>query len=301
MSDKKKKPPETAPHLSDLFTTGTMIELNFGEGNNLQLWLERPTTLQQDDAMNKAKAKRARLMAAFRDEKSDEHIALEDELVSKATDEVIDELIALDEENFKRQSVSEVLYGPEGSDWGEFGQDYLELLDATQSRLFEIRDFNDGLSEEDQHLAIRIDKDEEIKRLEEQQFKFQREADARKKQLIDDRRKELGRVERAKLVDDLRKARIELEGQLVWFGEYRLRMLYYSVRYPDKKVRRYFDSMDQLLSLPAWVQQQILSEYDVFDAGGEDVKKLASLLNSSDSSELLKGVEEMSMPSGPKA
>ncbi len=300
MADKKVSR-ETVPHLSDLFTTGTLIELSLGGENTIELWLERPSTIQQDDAMNKAKAKRARLMAAYRDEDSDEHVALEGELLGMSKDAIIEELIILEEENFKRQAVSEVLYGPEGSDWGEYGVDYIDLLDATQSRLQEIREFNDGLSEEDEHLAIRIDKDEEVKRLETQARKFQDESDDRKKVLIEKEKGRLGLTELVKLVDDLRKARIDLEGQLVWFQEYRLRMLYYSVRYPKKRTSRYFDNMDQLTSLPAWVQQQILSDYDTFDAGGEDVKKLASLLSSSDSSELLKGVEEMSMPSGPKA
>lgn len=291
---------EKVPHLSDLFETGTLIKLSLGEDAEIELWLEKPATVQQDDAINKAKAKRARVMVAHRDEKSDEFVALDAEMKGMSRDALTDQLLQIKDDDFRKQATSEVLYGDQGTDWGEQGEDYIDLLDAVNQRIIEIREHNDSLTEDDSHLIILAGKDEELLRLEEVSKKFGAEVDERRQVLADGETALLGNAETEELRERVHESRVELDAHLAWFQEYRMRMLYYSVRYPGKHEKRYFDNMDQLMQLPGWVQQALLGQYDEFETGGESTKKLLSLLSSSDLSEPSKELVVTSPPSGPK-
>lgn len=289
---------ERNPHLSDLFETGKEITLNFGE-DKIVLWLEKPATVQQDDAMNRAKAKRARIMNAYRDPSSDLSLSIDAELLSHRRPKLLEQIAQLNEQDFRRQATQEVLHGPEGSDWGENGEDYLDLLAAIEERITEIHDHNEALADEDTHLALGLATDEELSRLEAKADEFSEEVTARVAHLNVQEERRLESLNDSALREMLRERRVELEAELAWYQEYRQRMLYYTVRYPDKHERLYFSNLDQMLNLPAWLQQQLLNLYDQFDQGGEDTKKLLSLLSSSDSSAPSKELVETSEPSGP--
>ena len=292
---------EKNPHISELFETGRLETFDFGEEiGKILIWLEKPSTVQQDDAMTKAKAKRSRLIMAHKDKTSDEYMALEGELQLATDEEALEGMLAVKRDELNRQALNEVLHGESGSDWGESGEDYVALLDAVQQRLDEMEEHNKALTEEDAHLVIIPAEDTEMIRLLEIENRFAAEVKERRDALLATEEARLKGLGYTKLREVYRDTRINLEGELLWFQEYKMWMIYYACRYPEKHEKSYFTNKDQLMQLPSWVQQEILSRYDDFDQGGESTKKLLSQLPSSDSSESSKELAVTSQPSGPK-
>jgi hypothetical protein len=275
-------------HLSEFFKSGELFTLEVPDHSNpdkpfkFELWLQKPNPLQQDAAMKKARAKQARIRQKFRDETSDEYLGLREEVEQLGgVEELVDTLLQLEEAKLRQQAYQEVLYSEEvGSDWGTDGKSYLDLLAAIKDRYDEIMKANESLAEEDKHLAIKFQEDEELLRLNAEEAKFEEETAERTAKLLEIERSRLHGHSTEALRQMLFKRMTDTEAGLAWLQEYRMLMLFNACRRVDNHKRLYFDDLDRIWELPDYVRTQLMDAYNNLDQGLDDIKNSLSLLRS---------------------
>ena len=275
-------------HLKDLFKTGEMVALEFvdpgdpAEIVSVELWLRKPTAAQQQEAMAKAQAKKARKRRALKDEESDDRVALVEELDEMETrEEIIEYLVKYQEPTLRSKAMNDVLYDKDvGSDWGDDGAKYLEVVDAVSQRYQEILAFNDDLAEADKDKRIVADEDEDVLRLSAEQERFETEVEDRLSTYLDEERAKYKGKKLSELRNLLLKERIDVQSGLEWYQEYRTQLLFYALRYPENKKRLYFDSVSDILELPDYVQAKLFAAFDNVERGVDELKNSLSLPHS---------------------
>lgn len=271
---------EKQQHLTEMFRRGKPVTLKYvdpdtSQPGEVELWLSKPSSQQQDQALKVSKAKQVRRQVEFANQDEAEYLAIWQAVDRMSREEVVNALADFHEGELRTQSFNEVLHSEEhGSDWSDEGDSYLGLLEAITQRLQEIAAINDDETSE----RVNPEDDEELQRLSVRQEKFQEEVDERfevlrKGVLVQHKNK---RAETVK--DELIEKRIEQEVGMVWYQEYRTQMLYYSVRYPDSHDKLYFDSPYDVLELPLPMQMQLFREVDDLDQGIESAKNLLTPL-----------------------
>lgn len=287
------KEPKKVPHLKDLFKTGQMATIKVynhdhpDEPLEIQIWMRKPSSSQHEEALTKGRGAQARKRNEFRDKSSDAYVALQEEINSLETKEdVVDKLLAYEEQRLNQQAFNEVLY-PEVDDdeeeeprWGSNGAIYIDLLEGVRARYEEIVAHNAELSPDEPHLRIKLEEDEELVRLNEEQKEFQKEVDEKKEILLERERAKLMAESATTLREKLRKKMVELEVGMAFFQEYKGRLLYFSCRMPEDKSTLYWSSPEDLWEQPQFIQSQILSAYDDLEMGSDDLKNSLSLLPS---------------------
>jgi hypothetical protein len=106
---------------------------------------------------------------------------------------------------------------------------------------------------------------QELRKIQEQ---FETETEAGMEELLQREKAKLNTSTMESLRTKLIAESIKLEGEMAWFQEYRMRMLWSAVRYHDDRKTRYFRHHDDILELPLGVQQKLHSELDLIDRGG---------------------------------
>lgn len=279
------------PHLADLFSTGKIVTVVYPDFPEVEVWVTRPTTQQNQNAQKAARVIRARRYTELTDENSDEAKATELQVNEMTKDELVDALVAREQRNYQTQAYNEVLYAePEqgigeeeertryGRYWGPEGSQYLEILDAQIQRLEEIREHNIEQEAGGGTDIINAVEDEEMVRLNKVTAEFDKQASARVEELVQDERSQVARKPIDKLRRELLSMLIDTECDMLWFETYKNQMLYYAVRYPDDHRQLYFQDVDQLLDLPQVIQMQLHRELDEIDAGAEQTKNLLTPL-----------------------
>lgn len=276
MSEKKRPDPA---HLSSLFTIGTEVTVKDVDGNEYTMWLARPSSVQQEEARERANAKMARYKYEVRDKEGDRYLAIAVALDRLSHDELTDHRVAHQESDLREQAINEVLYGEFGSDWST-DDAYYALIQAITDRFDEISKYNESMRESGSGDRIDLDSDEELNRLVERQDQFTAETESRFQELLEQERAK----HRDKTVDELREEvinlTIDLESKMAWYETYQIRMLYYAVRYIDDHKKFYFESSDDVLEIPSYIRQQLYQSYELLDAGSGDLKNSLSLLRS---------------------
>lgn len=275
---------EKTPHLSDLFKSGQLVKVQVADPEDperdidLELWFQRPTAVQQQEALTKARAKQARLQEKVSDRDSDEFLSIKQSVSELNTiDDLVEALYAFEEGELRQEAYNEVLYNKDvGSDWGEEGEIYLDLLGGIRDRFEEI--VGEGVDDESMKA---VDEDEEIKNLQAVQEKFESEVEAQLEQKATVKRAALANGTAEDLREALIKKLIGVEGGMAWMQEYRIRMLYYTVRYPDNHKKLYFKNPDDIWDLPDSVRDQLQNLWDETDQDLSDLKNSLSLLRSS--------------------
>lgn len=270
-------------HLADLFKVGTLHTVEFDLGDDkfsFDLWIRKPTAEQQGEARAKAQAQSARLKARYRDKESDAYTALWGEITDlESKDGVIDKLLDVDAADRRSKAFNEVMYAEEhGGDWTEAGEDYFGTVTAMTERFEEIDRHNAALPSEDQELRIAPKDDEELQNLQVKFDEFQSQVEERYNQLIAHERAQLDRESEATLREKLVKAFINVESQMAWYQEYRVRMLHYACRYPDDRKRLYFRHRNDILELPVTIQSDLFTALDALTS--TDPKEQAILQSS---------------------
>lgn len=276
--------PQQRMRLQDLFKTGELVSLEFPNPESpddrlqVELWIRRPTAEQQQEAMAKAQAKKARKRRALKEEGSDEHLALMEEVEELETrDELIDQIVRFQEQSLRAQATNEVLYRDDvGSDWGTDGSVYIELIDAVQQRWDEIVRHNEELDPKDYELRIDPQTDEELGKLNAEQERFDAEVQEKFAELLEAEKAKYRGVKIDELREKLASELIDAQSGLEWYAEYRQRLLFYSLRDPDNTKKLYFNSLEEMLSMPDFIQQRLFAEYDRIDRGVDEVKNLLS-------------------------
>lgn len=262
-----KAAPKPAPHLRDLFLRGKEVTLTHPDAGGLVVWVQKPSSIQQEKAARAARAKRARRRAELLDAKTDERLSLVLEVDSLTLDEIADQFMALKRADLHRQAVNEIMFSPDyGSDWGKEGEKYIDLVDALIEKGKELSESQDGATQS-------FDEDPEWVRLNGLQNVFEREVTERAQELMDTAKEELIAT---KAVEDIRadylKRHIDTEGELAWYIEYKTQMIYYATRYVDDHDRLYFASATEVLDMPVPVQSQLMDEYEALVQDAGDLK-----------------------------
>ncbi len=295
MSDTKKAEPKRPPHLSDLFKTGMEIKFDVeieGEDAEIIIWMRKPVTAQHQEAMAKARGKQARIRRQFKDHDSDQFVAMEadvDEM--EDVDMVIDAILRFESQRLRNTAYNEVLYDKEYAPkddegelvWGDDGVDYLALLVGITDRMDEIRDSNEKLSEDDQHLLINLSEDDELIKLSEQQNSFDDVVEERFNVLNEEERQQFVVKKMTELRKIFMKKMIDTETSLGWYEEYRMYMLWFACRMPDDHANHYFHSAADVLQLPPHLLNYLYDQLDILDGNVDSAKNSLSLQLSSSS------------------
>jgi hypothetical protein len=273
-------------HLSELFRTGKIVALEVADPDDdsstikVDVWMRKPHPSQQDEAMEKARAKQARRLRELRDPESDFHLAMTLEVAEMDHDLLVDQLCRFRETKLRQQAHNEVMFSEEfGSDWGTSGHKYLDLVAAVSQRMQEVADKNKSLPEGSPE-RIRFDDDKELVKLQEEQFVFEQEVRDRTDQLMLEHRKTLSPKTDEDLRLELIKINQETEASLIWYQEYRTNLLFYAIRYPDDRKKLYFNTPYDILELPIRITNILFDEYDQLDRGTDLLKNLPSPLPS---------------------
>ena len=282
-------------HLKDLFATGREVVFDFeweGEDVEIRIWMRKPTTSQQEEALAKARSKQARRKKKLQDHDSDEYVALVGDLeIYETREDVIDQLLHFEKTRLQTQAFNDILHNEEFMPRDENGKplygdenvSYLALLTAIEQRMEEIRQFNSDLQEGDESLFKKFDDDEELQLLRADRDEFER--------YVEERAKDLEAIEKrkwdGKKIGDLRKLLakklIETDAGMAWYQEYRSWMLFFSCRDPDDKSKAYFSSPEEIVELPVTVLSHLEGQLDDMNMPGDSLKNLPSPRNSSDS------------------
>lgn len=272
-------------HLRDIFTTGKLVTVSAvdrdGEKVDFEIYIRKPTASDHQEVSEIASAKAARIRAKYRDKESSNYISLMTELEEASHKELVDMLVMSSEDAIKRQAYNKVLYDEEfGSDWSEDGKNYLSVVMGLTQRLGEIEGFNASLSEEDTHLIIRPEDDEEFQRLSDIQEEFQAEVSDYIEKLLNRERMKHGSKSTEAVRSEVMKLMIDTEVNLARFWAYRSNMVWRSCRDVDNKKSYYFKDVDEMESLPSSIKNQLYEAFDSLDPRGDDLKNLLSLLPS---------------------
>ena len=266
-------------HLSELFRRGKIVEVTVGdpeaEGQTFQIYMQKPSSVQHDEAITKARAQGARLKLRYEDPTSDERVSLKHRIATiENRSALIDEIVGFEGKRLRQQAMNEVLYGDVGSDWGgedQSGTLYLDLLSAHVKRIEEIALWNEDADEETQ---INSAQDEELLQIIDKLDQFERETLDREQVLSDQERTKHRNLDVEALRDMLYNQTVDAEAALAWYQEYRTGMLYYACRYPDDHRKFYFSAPNDVLDLPSHIQNQLFNAFDELDKGVESVKNL---------------------------
>lgn len=274
-------------HLRDLFRTGKMVTVSVPDPRDYEksvafdIWMQKPSTSQQEEALAAARARAARKKALFRDAESDEMLMIAADVDDLERDELKDRLAYHQSAQFKSQAFNDVLYDPDHqvkdedgeSKYGPEGIGYADLLQALAERIDEINTLNADLSEaEVKDRWIDLADDEEYQRLVGEKDEFEAKVAERAEYL---RQKEIETyqgIPDAELRKMLRKRFMETELNLAWFETYKAEMLWRACRYPDDHKRRYFSNPAEILDLPREVVEYLMSHYESIDFSGGEVK-----------------------------
>lgn len=269
-------------HLSDLFSTGIPVIIAYPGKPETEVWMERPNPDQHEECMRISRAARARRYHELMDEDSDEKLALHQEAKAMLKPALVDAVLDKHMRAIERQALNDVMFsGDFGSDWGSEGEKWSSVLDALQTRFDEIDSHNKELEAADaEDGLLDIETDAEVERLSKVQEKFEKEVQARKKDLVKDKKVEIA----IDTVPTLRKAiiaqRVDLECDMTWFATFKYEQLYRAVRYPLDHTKLYFRNVSQIKALPQQVQEVLMQGLQDVDVDVDALKNLRTPLPS---------------------
>lgn len=282
------------PHLADMFTTGELYTVVYPEFPEVDVWITRPTSQQNQLAQKQARIARARRIQELT-EGTDESVALELQVNEMTKEEVVEALVSRERRTFEQQAYNEILYAEPGKSlgddeeepetqygkyWGPEGSQYVDLLDAQIARMDEIKQHNIEQEAGGGNDIINPISDEEMLRLHQVSAVFEKQTLDRVNELVANKTSELSRKPIDKLRRELHKSLVDAECDMLWFETYKTHMLYYAVRYPDSRHKLYFQNVDQISDLPQAIQSQLFSKYDDVDMGAQQTKNLLTPLSS---------------------
>lgn len=273
--------------LGDLFRVGREVTIGDDLGS-ITVWMQKMNPMEQEKAVRKAQAVRARFIA-----QADPEDELTLSIVSDAYEMDFDGLlnyIVMDEISSKFSVIDARV--AEENDWNE--NDYLTGLldswngdpaDETVIPLSEVYAKRD----EDEMDPARVKEAErvwdELQRYNEQV----NEAVEEERAALSD---QYAALEHERLIQIVREKLIKTHADIIWAVDYRKNQLMYSIRENDNHDQYYFSNRAEIDALP---EQVISALYDAFNdlmIGGEEGKDSEEAVDSSPSSEPQKIVEE---------
>lgn len=283
MATKVEKP----KHLRDLFTTGKLVTIKIPHPNNLEevweydIWLQKPSVTEQEEAASKARAKAARMKATLRDKDSDEYLILIGDTEGLSRDELKRRVIEYETGKLKSQAFNEVMYDDdyqikdeEGKPlYGKDATGYADLMMAISNRMEEIDAANMDIPEDERRDRwASFEDDEELQKLYVARDEVEKATDERYQVLYQHQMRELEGIPTAELQSRLVALYRETTLNLEWFQVYNSEMLWRACRYPDDHKKKYFSSPGEITDLPRDVVEYLLNQYESLSMTGVDVK-----------------------------
>lgn len=270
--------------LSDLYVRGKELSVSDGEGEPVKVWLAKMNELDRESALRRANAAKAKFTLTSENEESEAFAAAYAEIRDLSDREEVTLFIIADEvAQARRRLESEALTDEEG--WGK--NDYLAgLLDAWQGD-----EDNRGLAE----VQAEDPEDPEAKRVwgEIQRFhdEITKSTEMETERLLKDF--ELTDIEalRRKATHRL----LEMQSVETFVREYRRQQIFYAVREPDNRHKRYFGTVAEIEDIDDELRDFLLEQYDGLVVERREGKGSPQLEDSSNSSEL---EDESSGPEG---
>lgn len=246
----------------------------------IDLWMRKPSAIQYDEALGKARGKQGRRRALYRDPNSDEYLAVTEQINGLDKEDLVKELLAFELNDLRTQAYNEALYGDNEEDeprWGKDGADYLDIIAGLRERYEEIDEYNSKLPEEDRAtMSLTPEEDEEIARLNKIVDEFGKQRDERLEKLTAKKEAELNAKPSDQLRKELIKKIIDLEVNLIHYQEFKTLMVYYAARYPDDHHKQYFASPDEIWDLPDHIRGELFNAYDQLEMGAVNLKNSPS-------------------------
>lgn len=268
--------------LSDLYVTGKEVVINDdSDSEPIVVYLQKLNPLENETALRKAGAARARVMAWSKDSESEEYLSVRSEVLDiDSTDTLIEYLIQ--EELANRYSSAEAAVSAE-DEWKT--DDYYQgLRDAWEG----------GVSE-----AWASDpEDPESRRVYDELTRFNDIVNARVEGEAEGLRKDWRNVHVDDLRDEVTKKFIKMRGDMEWLREFRKQELYAATREAENHKKLYFESRTELDMLAPEVAKRLMDEYESLSVDSVEGKDLPVTPDSSPSSEASEKVAT-GAPSGP--
>ena len=224
--------------LSDLFVRGKDVTLDDGEGEKVTVYLRKLSPVELESVLRMANAKRARYVAAFRDEDSPEYI----DVVSASVDLLNDRSQCMDivagEKLANRYAAIEAEVASQ-DEWAE--DNYLQgLLDAQQ-------ELQEG--------------DPDFERVTGELLRFYDAVNEFYSQERERIQKDYEGLSDEELADQALKVLLRNKANVVWMTELRYAEVFYATRDAKNHQQRYFTSRDELDPLPAEVLRPLFDTY----------------------------------------
>jgi hypothetical protein len=260
--------------LADLYKTG--VEVRFGPGpdgkpqgeigpfedsggspipasdDQVCVWVQPPSPLQREQALRYAQASRSKaLLAAKRDEESDEHLTVM-AFLADMSDETLAEYVLVNGNEARRQEAMRDVLGRD--EW----KDITALTDA-------MAQFEDDQTPPD---------DPEYKAVLERETQFSDQISDREHELMDGARDALMMLGRERIEKKALEQRSEIVGTQAFMQEYERQMMFYSVRDMDNQGSCFFESAKECADVPDEVRVKFKEALEPFLNDGAEAKNL---------------------------
>lgn len=249
-------------HLRDLYVRGVVHTFDDGEGEPITVYLKKLNTNENEEAIRKANAVRARVVSAARDDATEAHQAIALEVEESEREDLVEYLIQ-EEVAKKRESIQAEVAGSDK--WND--EDYLQGLHDSWAE----GGMNDRHAEDPE--------DPEAKAVFEKLKEFTEEVDG----FVEKETVGLRRDWKDVHIDTVREKSlqhlIKTRGDLAWVEEYRKCEVYIATRDPENHRERYFEDRSELDEIETEVLLQLLRTYrdiDVEPPEGKDSEETPS-------------------------
>ena len=233
--------------LSDLYVTGEEVEFDDGDGPALKVWVQKLTPAEIQKAIEAARPAKSKVSTIKRkDNDSPEKWAFYDQIEAAEMYEPIDLILFLIQPKLNEFRISTESKIADEDEWSK--DDYLEgLQEAWREELYE--------------RYLEDPEDPEAKRVFDELMRFQEKVDAdveaEEKEMI----YELQHLDYSTLADRVVNKLIDDKGDQALVDEFRKYQLYLSVREADDHNKRYFQSREEIDTLPAVVYNKLQMAY----------------------------------------
>lgn len=257
--------------LTDLYKVGKEIAIGDDDGK-VSVWLQKLSPVEQETALKRAAAARARLVAAFRDKESEDYLAERGAVEEYGELDVLIELVAVEDLADKRFAIEEKL-GAE-DEWAKEG--YLESLYEAWNGDEETEGLRRAYAEDPEDPeALKVF--EELSRFDDL---VQKEVDL----VYEDLKAEWADADLATIQEKACDILIERKASQHFLDEFQKQQLYFAVRETTDHKQRHFSNPDEVLEVDAHVSQQLIEQFDAMSVEVTEGKDSQEVPTSSTSS-----------------
>lgn len=264
----------TKRRLTDLWVVGRLLDVDDGDGDPIQIWLQKLNQIELNDTTRRCDAQRARMLAVRGNQDSDEWQALENAVVDYARangpEQVVEFLLIEDRPKVQRNHESRIANEEK---WSKDNY-VMGLRDAWQ----------DGLDKR----WLENNDDLEPARVKAELDKFLAEVNEAVENEMDALRDGYKSMHQEEIDAKMAERLLEMEANQEWMKELWKCQLFYSIREPDNHAR-YFDKLDEVNALSIKAFEFLRDAYQNLEVDVLEGKDSGAPTPSSPSSEPLNG------------